>query len=97
MARGATISFDPATMEWSVQFHEVGSTGFKSHERDVKEKYGNQLFNGSMEVTDPTGAVTLYADGCHIVERPDAGGVIQSMSKAEYEEFTGRPGSANEA
>lgn len=96
MERGAVITVDPATMTWKVQYVGVGSTGFKPHERDAKEKYGNQLFNGAMEVVLPGGEVVMYGDGCHLVERPDAGGIVQAMSKAEYEAFTGRPGSANE-
>lgn len=58
------------------------------------EPFGNMLYNGETIVVQPNGTQTTYPDGCHLVEREL--GVIESKSKAEYEEFTGRPGSGNE-
>ena len=96
MDRGAVISLDPATLTWSVKTVGVGMGSGSDHERAEVETYHNNLFNGRMEVQDPTGKVTVYEDGCHLVERPEAYGILQAMSKPEYEEFSGRPGSANE-
>lgn len=96
MARGAKISVDPDTYEFSVEFIEVGSTGFKEHETKVKIIHGNQLFNGAMEVEGPDGNITTYPDGCHIVQVPAKTGIITHMNKADYAAKLGGPGTENQ-
>jgi len=96
MERGLKIKLDPKTLTWSFEAVGVGVGSGSDHDREKEETYHNRLFNGRMEVQDPTGKISVYEDGCHLVERPEAYGIITAMSKPEYEEFCGRPGSANE-
>lgn len=94
MARSIKINVEDG--EFSAEYHEVGSTGFKSHESKVPVKYGNQLFNGEIKVEDPSGAFTMYVDGCHLVQVPEETGIITHMTKEKYAQTLGGPGSENE-
>ena len=66
--------------------------GFNVHER--VEKYGNHLVNGQVEVTSHDGSVTIYGDGCHLIEHET--GHLVTMSKDQYVKWNGRAGSENE-
>jgi len=63
-------------------------------DRQRTETFGNQLFNGPYEVVNHMGQVIQY-DGLHLVKSEN--GVIRTMTKAEYEKYTGKPGSGNDA
>jgi hypothetical protein len=80
---------DPKTGE---EIPAMGEIDYSKYERT--ETYGNQLYNGEIEVIEANGVVNMYGDGCHLVEREN--GVVTSMSKPDYEIFSQRPGSANE-
>jgi hypothetical protein len=92
--RRIIIEFDEQTFTWD--YHTEGNLnidpGFSSYTRTAK--YENTLVNGEVEAVDPLGAVTLYADGCHLVR--DENGRLVTMSKPEYVAWNGRPGSENE-
>ena len=93
MARRLIITFDPATMTWSYKTEEFSvDQTFSDYERTAS--YENTLINGALEAVDPTGKVTQYPDGCHLV-REETGRLV-SMSKPQYVEYSGRPGSENE-
>ena len=70
----------------------MGEIDYSDHQRT--ETYGNQLYNGEIEVIQADGTTSMYGDGCHLVQRET--GLITSMSKAEYATFSGRPGTENE-
>ena len=93
MKRRIRITFDPGTMTCSATYYQVDEAGNETAGGEIDysqyqraETYGNQLYNGEIEV--------IEADGCHLVQHET--GFIKSMSKPEYVTFSGRPGSENE-
>jgi hypothetical protein len=92
--RRIIIEFDEQTFTWD--YHTEGNLnidpGFSSYTRTAK--YENTLVNGEVDAVDPLGVVTHYTDGCHLVR--EESGRLTTMSKPEYVEWNGRPGSENE-
>ena len=101
MKRRIRITFDPGTMTCSATYYQVDEDGNETaggaidySEYQRAETYGNQLYNGELEVIEADGIIRSYGDGCHLVQHET--GFIKSMSKPEYVTFSGRPGSENE-
>ena len=101
MKRRIRITFDPGTMTCSATYYQVdehgketagGAIDYSEYQR--AETYGNQLYNGELEVIEADGIIRSYGNGCHLVQHET--GFIKSMSKPEYVTFSGRPGSENE-
>jgi hypothetical protein len=93
MTRKLIITFDPETMTYGYKTEGFNVGSFSDYERTAP--YENTLINGVLTAVDPLGKTTEYADGCHLV-REETGRLV-SMSKSEYVEWNGRPGSENEA
>ena len=93
MDRKIILTFNPATMtgDFSTEGNLTIDRTFSEYER--KHKYRNTLVNGAVEAHSPSGKVTSYPDGCHLIE---VEGIYQTKSKPEYAEWCGRKGSENE-
>jgi hypothetical protein len=91
--RKIILTFDPATMKGDFSTEGGLSIDRTFSEYERKHKYRNTLVNGAVEAIGPTGLVTQYPDGCHLIE---VEGIYQTKSKPEYAAWSGRPGSENE-
>lgn len=92
--RRIVITFDPATMKYGYTTEgnlNIDPT-FSNYTRTAP--YENTLVNGAVTAVDPLGRTTEYTDGCHLV-REESGRLV-TMSKPQYVEWNGRPGSENE-